>query len=166
MIAKTALLGALAALGWAHRAHSLPALATGQRRVFARIAAVELSLMTAALGLAVVLGRTAPPIAASLRAAPPHAAAFPTVDPTLPPLRPLSRVLETRPDALVATFLLAACRTARRLGTPGTDRRTADRVAGTVPGGRCRARRVGAGGRTRRLLHRPAERAGRRRCWC
>ena len=108
MVAKTALFGALAALGWAHRRYSLPALATGQRRVFARIAAVEVSLMTAALGLAVVLGRTAPPIAASLRAAPPHAAAFPTVDPTLPPLRPLSALLETRPDALVATFLVAA----------------------------------------------------------
>jgi putative copper resistance protein D len=76
--------------------------------VFARIATVELSLMTAALGLAVVLGRTAPPIAASVRAVPPHAAAFPTVDPTLSPLRPLSALLETRPDALVATFLVAA----------------------------------------------------------
>ena len=160
MIAKTALLGALAALGWAHRTYSLPALATGQRRVFARIAAVEVSLMTAALGLAVVLGRTAPPIAASLRAAPPHAAAFPTVDPTLPPLRPLPALLETRPDALVATFLRGRCRAARDLGTTRTGRRTADPVPGDVPGGGHRARRVGAGGRARRLLHRPAERAG------
>ena len=108
MIAKTALLAVLAVLGWAHRAHSLPGLAAGRRGVFARVATVELSLMTAALGIAVVLGRTAPPIAASLRAAPPHAAAFPTVDPTLPSLRPLSLVFEGRPDALVATFLLAA----------------------------------------------------------
>ncbi len=108
MIAKTALLVALAALGWAHRVRSLPALATGRRGAFARIATVEVSLMAAALGLAVVLGRTAPPIAASLRAVPPHAAAFPTVDPTLPPLRISSAFLETRPDALVVTFLLAA----------------------------------------------------------
>ena len=108
MILKTILLAGLAALGWAHRSYSLPALVAGRHGVFARIATVELSLMTAALGLAVVLGRTAPPIAASVRAVPPHAAAFPTVDPTLPPLRPLSALLETRPDALVATFLVAA----------------------------------------------------------
>ena len=162
MIAKTALLGALAALGWAHRTHSLPALATGQRRVFARIAAVELSLMTAALGLAVVLGRTAPPIAASLRAAPPHAAAFPTVDPTLPPLRPLSaraRDPARRPRRHVPAGGVPHCSSIWVRRGPTDARPTVWQGLCLAAG--CRARRVGAGGRARRLLHRPAERAGR-----
>ena len=108
LVLKTAALVVLGVLGWEHRRRSLPALAAGRPRAFARVAVVELGVMAVAIGLAVVLARTAPPIAATLRAVPPHAASFPTVDPTLQPLTPWNALAVTRPDALQLSALVLA----------------------------------------------------------
>ena len=58
LLAKTAALLALVALGWWHRRATLPALAAGRPAAFARLAAVELLVFAATIGLAVALGRT------------------------------------------------------------------------------------------------------------
>ncbi|MFF0480767.1 cytochrome c oxidase assembly protein [Streptomyces sp. NPDC004435] len=58
---KAFALAGLGALGRWHRRRTLPALAGGARRPFLRIAAGEVVLMAAALGLAVALSRTPPP---------------------------------------------------------------------------------------------------------
>jgi putative copper export protein/cytochrome c oxidase assembly factor CtaG len=109
LLLKTGALVLVAGLGWAHRRHTVPALAAGRPRAFARLAAVEVGLMVVTLGLAVVLARTSPPIAATLRAVPPHATVYPTVDPTLSPLTPVTAVTAFRHDALTLTAVLVAC---------------------------------------------------------
>lgn len=56
---------ALVALGWfgsRHRSRTLPALEAGRRGAFRRLAAGESLVMAAALGLAVALSRTPPPV--------------------------------------------------------------------------------------------------------
>jgi cytochrome c oxidase assembly factor CtaG len=60
--------------------------------------------MSLALGLAVVLNRTAPPARAALRAAPPHATGYATVDRSLPPLDAWSLLARPRSDALLFTL--------------------------------------------------------------
>ena len=109
LLLKTAALLLVAWCGWCHRRRTIPALAAGRPRAFARLAAVELGLMAATLGLAVVLARTSPPIAASLRAVPLHATVYPTVDPTLAALSPVSVLTEFRHDALTLTAVLVGC---------------------------------------------------------
>ncbi|HZB30156.1 MAG TPA: cytochrome c oxidase assembly protein, partial [Streptosporangiaceae bacterium] len=47
--------------GWLHRSRTLPAVAKGRMRAFARLATVEAAIMAAAVGVAVALSRTAPP---------------------------------------------------------------------------------------------------------
>jgi putative copper resistance protein D len=63
--AKAAALAAIGGLGWWHRRASLPALrerpGRAGRRVFARIATVEVVVMTATMALATGLSRTPPP---------------------------------------------------------------------------------------------------------
>jgi putative copper export protein/cytochrome c oxidase assembly factor CtaG len=108
LLLKTGALVMVACLGWVHRRHAIPALVAGRPRAFARLATVEVGLMAVTIGLAVVLARTAPPIAATLRAVPPHATAYPTVDPTLAPLTPLTAVTAFRHDALTLTAVLVA----------------------------------------------------------
>ncbi|MEV7009383.1 cytochrome c oxidase assembly protein [Streptosporangium sp. NPDC051022] len=61
ILAKTAAFAVLGVLGWWHRKRTLPQLAAGVPRVFIRFASVELLVMFATVGLAVALGRTAPP---------------------------------------------------------------------------------------------------------
>lgn len=61
ILAKTTLLVILGVLGVLHRRHTLPALANGARRPLIRLAVVEVVLMSATLGIAVALGRTASP---------------------------------------------------------------------------------------------------------
>ncbi len=61
LLVKAAALGALGGFGWWHRRRSLPALAAGRPGVFVRVAAVELLVLAATMGLAVALSRTAPP---------------------------------------------------------------------------------------------------------
>jgi len=109
LLLKTGALVAIAGLGWVHRRRTIPALVAGSPRAFARFAAGELGLMAVTVGLAVVLARTSPPIAATLRAVPPHATVYPTVDPTLPPLSPITAVFAFRHDALALTTVLVVC---------------------------------------------------------
>ncbi|GIJ54522.1 hypothetical protein Vau01_020380 [Virgisporangium aurantiacum] len=61
LLTKAAALVVLGAFGWWHRRRSLPALAAGRPRVFARVAGVELLVLAATMGLAVALARSAPP---------------------------------------------------------------------------------------------------------
>jgi putative copper resistance protein D len=58
VLVKTGALLALGGLGWLHRRYTLPSLAAGRRRVFLRLAAVEVLLMAATVGVAVALSRT------------------------------------------------------------------------------------------------------------
>lgn len=65
-LGKIVAIGALGLFGYWHRERTLPALAgqgaaNGRRSAFARLATVEVAVMTAAMGLAVALSRTAPP---------------------------------------------------------------------------------------------------------
>lgn len=61
LVAKAVALTVLGAFGWWHRRRSLPALAAGRPRAFARVAGAELLVLAATMGLAVALSRTAPP---------------------------------------------------------------------------------------------------------
>jgi cytochrome c oxidase assembly factor CtaG/putative copper export protein len=61
VLAKTGALLLLGALGWLHRRHTLPALAAGRRAAFLRLAAGEVLLMAATIGVAVGLSRTPTP---------------------------------------------------------------------------------------------------------
>lgn len=47
--------------GWLHRTQTLPAVAKGRPRAFARLAIVEAAIMAGTMGVAVALARTAPP---------------------------------------------------------------------------------------------------------
>jgi len=58
---KTVALLALGGLGALHRRHTVDAAGRGERRALLRLGAVEVLLMLATIGLAVALGRTAPP---------------------------------------------------------------------------------------------------------
>ncbi|NGO48567.1 cytochrome c oxidase assembly protein [Streptomyces ureilyticus] len=61
VLGKSVALAALSGIGWWHRRRTLPALQAGRRRGFVRLAAGELLLMAAAMGLAVGLSRTPAP---------------------------------------------------------------------------------------------------------
>jgi cytochrome c oxidase assembly factor CtaG/methionine-rich copper-binding protein CopC/putative copper export protein len=61
IMAKAGLLAVIAAVGWWHQRWSMPALRGGSRRSFARLAAVEVLLFGAVVGLAMALSRTTPP---------------------------------------------------------------------------------------------------------
>lgn len=61
VLAKVAALGTLVALGWLHRRHTVPQLAT-DRSLFIRLASVELLVMAATYGLAVGLSRSPAPL--------------------------------------------------------------------------------------------------------
>ncbi|MFI9848285.1 cytochrome c oxidase assembly protein [Nonomuraea sp. NPDC051941] len=61
ILAKAATLVILGGVGWLHRRHTLAALSAGRPRAFIRLAAGEVVVMAAAIGLAVALSRTSPP---------------------------------------------------------------------------------------------------------
>jgi cytochrome c oxidase assembly factor CtaG/putative copper export protein len=61
VLVKTGALLALGTLGWLHRRVTLPGLAAGRRAAFLRLAAVEVLLMSATVGVAVGLSRTPTP---------------------------------------------------------------------------------------------------------
>ncbi|SJZ63174.1 putative copper resistance protein D [Marinactinospora thermotolerans DSM 45154] len=62
MVAKAVVFLVLGYLGWLHRRRTVPRIAEGAgRALFARVAAVEVVLMSVAMGLASALSRTAPP---------------------------------------------------------------------------------------------------------
>jgi cytochrome c oxidase assembly factor CtaG/putative copper export protein len=66
VLAKVVILIVVGLAGAAHRKHTLPALAAGRPRAFLRLAAGELAVMGAAMGLATGLSRTPTPEADSL----------------------------------------------------------------------------------------------------
>ena len=107
LLVKTAGLVALGVIGAWHRSRTIRLLALGRPRSFARLATVEVMLMGVMVGLAVVLARTSPPISATLRAAPPHASTYPTVDPALAAVSPWRLLVGVRPDAIVLTGTVA-----------------------------------------------------------
>ncbi|GII26939.1 cytochrome c oxidase assembly protein [Planotetraspora mira] len=61
LLAKTAAFVVLGVIGWRHRERTLPRLASGESRSFLRLALGEIVLMSATVGIAVALSRTAPP---------------------------------------------------------------------------------------------------------
>lgn len=61
LLLKGAALVGLATVGWWHRRQSLPALAAGRPAAFLQLAAAEIVLFVATIGLAVGLSRTPPP---------------------------------------------------------------------------------------------------------
>ena len=63
---KTAALITLGILGYLHRKRTLPAAAEGDRRAFVRLAAAELVVMGIAIGLAVALSKSPPPVPTSV----------------------------------------------------------------------------------------------------
>jgi putative copper resistance protein D len=62
ILVKTVAFAFLGWLGWAHRTRTLPAVAAGKSRAFARLATVEAMVMGCTMGVAVALARTAPPV--------------------------------------------------------------------------------------------------------
>lgn len=62
LLGKIAVLVALGVVGSRHRARTLPAVGSGRRGSFRRLAAGEIVVMATALGLAVALSRTPPPV--------------------------------------------------------------------------------------------------------
>ncbi|MFE7443523.1 cytochrome c oxidase assembly protein [Streptomyces chartreusis] len=70
LLGKAAALAALGCIGWWHRRRTLPALTRGTRSAFVRLAAGELLLMAAAMGLAVGLSRTPAPGAGEAQLSP------------------------------------------------------------------------------------------------
>lgn len=64
VLAKAAALAILAGFGWRQRQRVLPALhGPGSGRAFGRLAAIEVTVMTATIAIAVGLSRTPPPVA-------------------------------------------------------------------------------------------------------
>ncbi len=63
VLAKAAALLALGYLGYRHRQATVPAAVAGDRRAFLRLAAVEVAVMAVAVGLAVALSKSPPPVA-------------------------------------------------------------------------------------------------------
>ncbi|ADG87963.1 copper resistance protein D [Thermobispora bispora] len=61
VLAKIAAFAVLGFLGWRHRVRTLPRLEAGEPYAFVSLAMGEVMVMTATLGLAVALSRTAPP---------------------------------------------------------------------------------------------------------
>jgi cytochrome c oxidase assembly factor CtaG/putative copper export protein len=61
VVGKAAALGVLGALGLAHRRRTVDRAAAGEVRALVRLGAVEVLIMSATMGLAVALGRSAPP---------------------------------------------------------------------------------------------------------
>jgi cytochrome c oxidase assembly factor CtaG/putative copper export protein len=122
LVAKVVLLAGLAGLGLTVRRRALPALEAGARGAFARIAALELALMAAALGAGAALAVSTPPV-------PQVPPARPTLAQSItgyrlpPPLEPSRWLSVWQPDLwwlLVAALLAGLYLTGlRRLHTRG-----------------------------------------------
>ena len=136
VLVKLAALAALAGLGLRHRRATLPRLAAGQPRALLRLAAGELVVMGAALGLGVALSRTPGPLL-DTTVTPSHGAGHDTLGATLEPfgLQPL--LTAWQPDAvalaLVGLALVAyaqGLRAVHRAGGRWPAARTASFAAG------------------------------------
>jgi putative copper resistance protein D len=106
LMAKVAALVALGFFGHAHRQRTLPKLEAGQPRAFRRIAAGEILVMAVALGLAVALSRTEPPVPDDI---PGISRVRELLGFPIPPEFSASRIVtEFYPDALFAIACLGA----------------------------------------------------------
>jgi putative copper resistance protein D len=106
VLLKVAAFVVLGILGWVHRRRTLPQLDAGTPRAFARLAAVEVSIMAATIGIAVGLAGLTPPASGATDAPPPAEVllGFP-----MPPAPTVLRVLtDWRLDLLVLIVLVAA----------------------------------------------------------
>lgn len=136
-LGKVAALVGLGFMGAAHRTRTLPAIDRGRPGAFARLAAVEVLVMATALGLAVALGRTTPPVPDDPG---PVSLARSLIGYPIPPEPTAWRlVTEVYPDALfgigsVAAVLLylAGVRALRRRGDSWPVGRTVAWLAGVA----------------------------------
>lgn len=134
VVGKAAALVVLGALGHAHRRRTVARAADGESAALTRLGAVEVLLMLATIGLAVALGRSAPP--ASTAAPPSRAEVLIGYDLTAPPtfLRLLldwrfSLVFGTA-AVVLALLYLGGVRRLRRRGDPWPPGRTAAWLGG------------------------------------
>jgi len=106
VLAKISLALLLGYLGWLHRSRSLPSIREGAVRIFYRIAAVEVAIMLAIVGIAVTLSRTGFPQQALTESITPTASEL-LYGYKLPPTPTLgSLLLQVRPDLLWLAFAL------------------------------------------------------------
>lgn len=105
-VGKLVALVALGALGWLHRSRTLPRLET-DRRLFVRIAAVEVAVMSATFGLAVALSRTRTPVPEDPPGEPSTAFALLGFE-LPPPPTPLRLLTEVYVDGYWLAFALLA----------------------------------------------------------
>ena len=127
VLAKTAALVVLGAMGWQHRRRLVPALAAGRPGAFLSFAGVELSVMGGAFALAVALSRTPTP---ATRRRPPDPS--PPTERVTRPCRPrVEPVSLTRPAARVAGQRRRPGR--RRPARRGLRRRRAAAAAAGTP---------------------------------
>jgi cytochrome c oxidase assembly factor CtaG/putative copper export protein len=105
VLAKAAALLVLGALGAVHRRHTVDAAARAEPRALLRLGGVEVLLMLGTIGLAVALGRTAPP--ATGAGAPSRAEALIGYDLHAPPTL-LRLALDWRFDLVFGTAALVA----------------------------------------------------------
>ncbi|MEP6526329.1 MAG: cytochrome c oxidase assembly protein [Nocardioidaceae bacterium] len=119
VLAKATALVALGGFGWQHRRRTIPPLREGERRAFLRLAAGEVAVMAATVGLAVGLARSPDPTAAVGETRASQILGFPMPDPPT-----VARVLfDVRldgfilfPVVLAAIFYLRGVRMLRRRG--------------------------------------------------
>lgn len=98
---------ALGFLGWSHRRRTVGDVSSGRPRAFARLAAVEVLVMAATIGVAVALSRTPPPVGAAAEI-PSHGTGHPTLGNDVAPFT-LSRIFtEWRPDAITLVLIAVA----------------------------------------------------------
>ncbi|WP_067173082.1 cytochrome c oxidase assembly protein [Microtetraspora niveoalba] len=132
LLAKIAALAALGWFGWRHRRSTIAALESGRgSRPFLRLAAAEIAVMAATLGLAVALSRTAPPQAEGGLAHQHELLGY-----VVAPLVPGRLLTVVRPDPIVlfavAGALAAYLVAVRRTGGPWPVRRIAAWSAGAL----------------------------------
>jgi cytochrome c oxidase assembly factor CtaG/putative copper export protein len=138
LAAKVAALVCLGGCGWWHRRRTVSDLTGGRPGAFGRLAAVEVGLMAATVGVAVALSRTPPPAGATA-GVPSHGTGHPTLGDDVAPFTLVRVLTEWRPEAisLAVVAILFACylgglRALRRRGEPWPWPRTAAAGAATV----------------------------------
>jgi cytochrome c oxidase assembly factor CtaG/putative copper export protein len=134
LLAKTAALLVLGGFGYLQRRHAVAAAASGSRGALLRLGAVEVLIMLATIGLAVALGRSAPPVQGVTT--PTRTEVVIGYDLTGPPT-PLRLLFDWRFDLifgtaaiLLAGLYLAGVRKLTKRGDPWPPGRTVSWLAG------------------------------------